>query len=228
MYRRGWIWCCVQKGELSEQWGNRTAAIKRLSRDSYQGERENQQDTELYTKVAGTQFYLDPSYHESGILRKESDVYSFGVVLFEILSGMLVYRERSIGDERQFLMNSVRRYHLKDTYKIIDPHIIDEINGSSFHIFKEIAYQCISFNLAERPTFDTVIEKIEVALNIQPSPTLHHPSRSTLQENTSPAATIPLTAPAAGVGPKEVVFPSLFRNSTELVFFLIDLQSPSS
>ncbi|KAL4587864.1 hypothetical protein LXL04_000739 [Taraxacum kok-saghyz] len=68
---------------------------------------KNQPDTLLYTKVAGTQFYLDPTYHESRILRKESDVYSFGVALFEILSGMLVYREGNIGDERQFLMNTV-------------------------------------------------------------------------------------------------------------------------
>ncbi|KAL7617910.1 hypothetical protein Lser_V15G03271 [Lactuca serriola] len=124
----------------------------------------NQPDTQLYTKVAGTQFYLDPAYHESRILRKESDVYSFGVVLFEIMSGMLVYRERRIGDERQFLMNMVRRYHQNNSDKVIDPHIRDQIKSSSFMTYKEIAYQCISFNLMERPTLCTVITKIEEAL----------------------------------------------------------------
>ncbi|KAI3754010.1 hypothetical protein L2E82_26094 [Cichorium intybus] len=138
----------------------------------------NQPDTELYTKVAGTSFYLDPTYHESRILRKESDVYSFGVVLFEILSGMLVYRERSIGDEQQFLMHSVRRYHRKETDKIIDPHIRNEIDSRSFDIFKETAYQCISFNLRERPTLDTVIKKIEQALVIQISV---HPTSTTIE-----------------------------------------------
>ncbi|KAL7617432.1 hypothetical protein Lser_V15G03246 [Lactuca serriola] len=129
----------------------------------------NQPDTQLYTKVAGTQFYLDPTYHESRILRKESDVYSFGVVLFEILSGMLVYGERSFGDEQQFLMNNVRRYHQNEPDKLIDPYIRDQINCGSFDTFKEIAYQCISLNLTERPMLDTVIKKLEEALFIQMS-----------------------------------------------------------
>ncbi|KAI3511179.1 hypothetical protein L1887_18324 [Cichorium endivia] len=118
------------------------------------------------SRVAGTQFYLDPTYQESHVLRKESDVYSFGVVLFEILSGKLAYRQRSIGDERQFLMHSVRRYHLNDPEKIIDPDIIDEISCCSLEIFKNIAFQCISLNLEERPSLDTVIEKIEEALTV--------------------------------------------------------------
>ncbi|KAI3511186.1 hypothetical protein L1887_18331 [Cichorium endivia] len=110
---------------------------------------------------------MDPSYQEIRILKKESDVYSFGVVLFEILSGKLAYRQRSIGDEQQFLMHSVRRYHLNDPEKIIDPDIIDDISCCSLDIFKNIAFQCISFDLEERPSLDTVIEKIEEALTVQ-------------------------------------------------------------
>ncbi|XP_023736670.1 uncharacterized protein LOC111884591 [Lactuca sativa] len=128
----------------------------------------NQPDTQLHTRVAGTQFYLDPTYHESRILRKESDVYSFGVVLFEILSGMLVYHDRSTGNnEWQFLMNSVRQYYKKEPHNIIDHHIRDQIDSISFDIFQEIAYECISFNLVERPTMDKVIDRIEEALTIQ-------------------------------------------------------------
>ncbi|KAL7616434.1 hypothetical protein Lser_V15G03263 [Lactuca serriola] len=134
----------------------------------------NQPDTQLITKVAGTQFYLDPTYHESHILRKESDVYSFGVVLFEILSGNLVYHKMSTGDdERQFLMTSVRRYYKKQPHNIIDPHISDQIDSNSFDIFQEIAYQCISLNLMERPTMDKVIERIQKALTIQIQSVLH-------------------------------------------------------
>jgi len=131
----------------------------------------NQPDTQIHTKVAGTQFYLDPTYHESHILRKESDVYSFGVVLFEIMSGMLVYHERNVGDDdqRQFLMNSVRRYHQIEPDKIIDPHIRDEIDTRSFYTFQKVAYRCISLNLKERPTLETVIWRIEEALTFQVS-----------------------------------------------------------
>ncbi|CAI9269227.1 unnamed protein product [Lactuca saligna] len=136
----------------------------------------NQSDTQVYTRVAGTQFYMDPTYHESGILRKESDVYSFGVVLFEILSGMLVYHEKSFGDDcQQNLITAVRRYYNKGPRKVIDPNIRDQIDTSAFEAFQEIAYQCISFNLMERPTMDKVIERIEKALTIQ----THKPSAST-------------------------------------------------
>nr|GFA18816.1 protein kinase, ATP binding site-containing protein [Tanacetum cinerariifolium] len=41
---------------------------------------DKRQHTQVYTNAAGTNFYMDPVYHESGVLRKESDVYSFGVV----------------------------------------------------------------------------------------------------------------------------------------------------
>ncbi|XP_023749999.1 probable receptor-like protein kinase At5g59700 [Lactuca sativa] len=127
----------------------------------------NQPDTKLYTKVAGTQFYIDPTYHESRILQKESDVYSFGVVLFEVLSGMLVYHERIIEDEQQFLMNWVRRYHEMEPRMVIDPDIIDQIDSRSFDTYKEVAYQCISYNLIERPTMDVVLRRLEEALTMQ-------------------------------------------------------------
>ncbi|KAL7618882.1 hypothetical protein Lser_V15G03252 [Lactuca serriola] len=127
-----------------------------------------QQHTYLMTNVAGNQlFYLDPVYLESGILGKESDVYSLGLVLFEILSGMLVYSQKGFEDDKpQMLMNSVRRYSQKPE-RLIDPHIRDQIDNRSFDTFNEIAYQCISFKLKERPTMDKVVERIEEALDIQ-------------------------------------------------------------
>ncbi|KAL4561612.1 hypothetical protein LXL04_033782 [Taraxacum kok-saghyz] len=128
----------------------------------------NQPNTQLYTKVAGTPFYVDPRYHESNILSKESDIYSFGVVLFEMLSGMLVYLPWSIGDDRpQLLMNFVRRYELDNEDKLIDYEIRDQVDNGSVHLFKEIAYQCVHPNFKDRPQIYTIIEKIDEALNIQ-------------------------------------------------------------
>ncbi|CAI9269226.1 unnamed protein product [Lactuca saligna] len=128
----------------------------------------NRPNTQLHTKVAGTQFYLDPSYHESSILQKESDIYSFGVVLFEMLSGMLVYHTRSIGEDGpQHLINLVRRYYPKELHNLIDPNIRDQVDSYSFDAVKEIAYQCINLNIKERPKMELVIERIEAAMDIQ-------------------------------------------------------------
>ncbi|CAH1440348.1 unnamed protein product [Lactuca virosa] len=127
----------------------------------------NQSETQIYTKAAGTLFYLDPTYHESAILRKESDVYSFGVVMFEMLSGMLVYLKTN--DRPQSLMHFVRRYHHNELHKIIDPDIKDFITSRSFDKFTQIAYQCVSFSLPDRPLMDTVVMGIEEAFGIHDS-----------------------------------------------------------
>ncbi|GKB17647.1 protein kinase, ATP binding site-containing protein [Tanacetum coccineum] len=69
----------------------------------------------VYDNPAGTKFYIDPIYQESGIVKPETDVYSLGVVLFEMLSGMLAWHKRRTGNnEPQLLMNLVRRLNLKE------------------------------------------------------------------------------------------------------------------
>ena len=129
-----------------------------------------QQQTKLYTNAVGTNYYTDPIYHEGGILRPESDVYSFGVVMFEMLSGMLAWYRRKIGDGKpRPLINLVRRYYDYGKELLIDPQIKDQIDNSSFQTFIETAYQCISFNSKERPTMEMIADKIEEALDFQVS-----------------------------------------------------------
>ncbi|KAI3683380.1 hypothetical protein L1987_83883 [Smallanthus sonchifolius] len=130
----------------------------------------NQTHTTVYTVPVGTKFYLDPVYFESGILNTEIDVYSYGVVLFELLCGMMVSDERSIGDDKPGpLIYLIRRYYDEGLEELIDPHIRDEIDVRSFNTFKEIACKCLSFNLQGRPTMDMIIQKIEEALEFQAS-----------------------------------------------------------
>ncbi|XP_071718464.1 phytosulfokine receptor 2-like [Rutidosis leptorrhynchoides] len=125
--------------------------------------------THEFTHVAGTNFYIDPVYHEGGVLRIESDVYSFGVVMFELLSGMLVYNYRSFeeGKPAQTLLHQVRRYFDQRPELLIDPFIREEINTPSFNAFKNIAIQCISFNSKERPTMELIADVLEEALDLQ-------------------------------------------------------------
>ncbi|GJW33113.1 protein kinase, ATP binding site-containing protein [Tanacetum coccineum] len=128
----------------------------------------NQPQTHVYTNAAGTNFYMDPVYHESGVLRKESDVYSFGVVMFELLSGMLAYNRRRVeGGKPKPLVNIVRRYYDYKPDLIIDPLIRDEIDNRSFNAYREVAFQCISFNSKERPTMEMIVDRVEEALELQ-------------------------------------------------------------
>lgn len=117
----------------------------------------------------GTNLYLDPVYHESGILDENSDVYSFGVVLFEMLTGMLVDKLSRLGDSTnpQPLISIVQSDGLE---KIIDSAIRYQIDDRSLQVYKELAYKCISNNSKERPTVDTVIKMIEDSIHFQVSP----------------------------------------------------------
>ncbi|KAI3826966.1 hypothetical protein L1987_01027 [Smallanthus sonchifolius] len=195
----------VYKGELSERWQNRTAAIKRLKEagnDEFHKElqlifnfsheniipfigycdeenemiivteyrpRNQATDTGLYTGVGGTEYYIDPVYRESGKLRTASDVYSFGVVLFEMLSGILAYNpiKSEDGGKLQMLINIVRRYKGALPDELMDPFIKDEIDYRSFFPLQDIAYECINLNYMKRPTMDTIIDRIEEALEYQ-------------------------------------------------------------
>ncbi|XP_042758064.1 putative proline-rich receptor-like protein kinase PERK6 isoform X1 [Lactuca sativa] len=134
----------------------------------------NLEDTQLLTKIAGTRFYMDPLYAERSRLTKESDMYSFGVVMFEMSSGTLVYNQKCFGDDDkpQYLFDVVRSCYDDDRKaarpdKLIDPDIKDHTDMKSFHIFNKIAHKCVNLKLEQRPTMETMIRKIELALEIQ-------------------------------------------------------------
>ncbi|GJU78642.1 protein kinase, ATP binding site-containing protein [Tanacetum coccineum] len=131
---------------------------------------QNQQSTGIYTKAAGTPYYMDPIYQESGKLRTQSDVYSFGVAMFEMLSRLMAYRRKHFGDGKpQYLINLVRRYYTGGLDILMDPLIKDQTDTRSFLTFQEIAYECISINYKERPTMEMIIDQVEEALGYQVS-----------------------------------------------------------
>ncbi|PWA26380.1 hypothetical protein CTI12_AA628030 [Artemisia annua] len=161
----------VYKGRLSEHWKNHEVAIKRLDKTGQQGKTEFRNELELISRFHHQNIIPFVGYcDEGGILRPESDVYSFGVVMFEMLSGMLAWYRRKIGDVKpRPLINLVRRYFDYGKELLIDPQIKDQIDNSSFQTFIETAYQCISFNSKERPTMEMIADKIEEALDFQVS-----------------------------------------------------------
>ncbi|GJY94930.1 protein kinase, ATP binding site-containing protein [Tanacetum coccineum] len=185
----------VYKGQPSERWQNRTVAIKCLCPESYQGEYEFRNELNMIfsfnheniipfigycdegnEKVIVYEYASNGSLDchindESGVLRKESDVYSFGVVMFELLSGMLAYNRRKIeGGKSKPLINIVRRYYHYKPELLIDPLVRDEIDIRSFDTYSKVAFQCISFNSKERPTMETIVDRIEEALEFQIDP----------------------------------------------------------
>ncbi|KAK1435827.1 hypothetical protein QVD17_01597 [Tagetes erecta] len=119
--------------------------------------------TFMVSNPVGTPWYIDPLYHETGLLTKESDVYSFGVVLFEVLCGRLCY-DISLRP----LVGLVREYHEQNKIsELVYSNIRDEISKSSLTLFVDIAYQCLNRKREDRPLMKQIVNALERALDIQ-------------------------------------------------------------
>ncbi|GJT42379.1 protein kinase, ATP binding site-containing protein [Tanacetum coccineum] len=123
-------------------------------------------ETIRYTKL-GPDAHKDPIYKETGFLRVESDIYSFGVLLFYLLT---IPEVRKDGGCIPNSITMLVQHHLHNRLdSLIDPAIRDQIGGPSFRMIEEITCKCLSYNLKDRPTMDTVVKTIEDALDIHVS-----------------------------------------------------------
>ncbi|KAK1435829.1 hypothetical protein QVD17_01599 [Tagetes erecta] len=118
----------------------------------------------MVTNPVGTPWYIDPLYHETGLLTKESDVYSFGVVLFEVLCGRLCYDIKN----QPPLIGLVREYYEQNKIsELVYSNIQKEINRSSLKLFADIAYRCLNRKREERPLMTQIVSALETALDLQ-------------------------------------------------------------
>ncbi|KAL8265236.1 hypothetical protein R6Q59_023366 [Mikania micrantha] len=128
---------------------------------------------------AGTPYYIDPEYDQTGRLKKASDIYSFGVVLFEIFSGKLAFDDTYILQNHMGLAAIARSHFQNKTLKkMLDAKLMDEASElgltskirpdqHSLDVFSNIAYQCLSRSQDKRPKIQAVIQDLEKALQLQ-------------------------------------------------------------
>nr|GEZ29306.1 protein kinase, ATP binding site-containing protein [Tanacetum cinerariifolium] len=104
--------------------------------------------------------------------KQSLDVYLVGVLLFQIVTIAYDIHEDDLGGMSMpeggvrpliRLFQSCKYIGLD---KFIDPVIRHEVGGRSFHIIKQIAYKCISYNIKGRPTMDRIVKMIQEALDI--------------------------------------------------------------
>ncbi|KAJ9554326.1 hypothetical protein OSB04_018371 [Centaurea solstitialis] len=126
----------------------------------------NVKHTFIICNACGTPGYIDPEYHETGILTQKSDVYSFGVVLFEVLCGRQGVRRH--GDHHEFLFKLVESHYPLGTLNvIIDLDLLKQMKPTSKDTFSTIAYQCLERRREDRPTMSQVVEQLQKALDYQ-------------------------------------------------------------
>ncbi|CAM6045680.1 unnamed protein product [Sphagnum compactum] len=112
--------------------------------------------THITTIVKGTPGYLDPEYHESGMLTNKSDVYSFGIVLMEILTG----QNQLYITQKVSLKVVITSWKSNQIGELVDPNIKGEFNKNEFAKLVELSLLCVMKKSNDRPSMTQVVQML--------------------------------------------------------------------
>ncbi|KAG2246291.1 hypothetical protein Bca52824_085919 [Brassica carinata] len=122
---------------------------------------DEEENTHMSTRVAGTYGYMAPEYAMRGHLTDKADVYSFGIVALEIVHGRSNTSARSKG-ETFYLLDWV--HLLREQNKLID--VVDSRLGTDYNreeamTMINIGILCTSQVPSDRPSMSTVVSMLE-------------------------------------------------------------------
>ncbi|KAI4333515.1 hypothetical protein L6164_018309 [Bauhinia variegata] len=122
---------------------------------------DEEENTHISTRIAGTIGYMAPEYAMRGYLTDKADVYSFGIVALEIVSGKsnTNYRPK---EEFVYLLDWA--YVLEEQGNLLE--LVDPILGSSYSPEEamrmlNLALQCTNPSPTLRPTMSSVVSMLE-------------------------------------------------------------------
>jgi len=115
-------------------------------------------DKDFTMFVVGSMGYIDPVFHQTGLLTRKSDVYSFGVVLLE-----LICRKPTIYDEHCSLIIEFHRVLVKNNSgrAMFDKDI--SVTEEDVFVLEEIgklAVECLNEKVEDRPDMKEVAEQL--------------------------------------------------------------------
>ncbi|CAJ2659544.1 unnamed protein product [Trifolium pratense] len=122
---------------------------------------DEEDNTHISTKIAGTYGYMAPEYAMHGYLTDKADVYSFGIVALEIISGRsnTLYRTR---EEAFYLLDWA--HSLKESGDLME--LVDRRLGSNFNtkealVMINVALLCTNVTSNIRPSMSSVVSMLE-------------------------------------------------------------------
>ncbi|XP_058095480.1 probable leucine-rich repeat receptor-like serine/threonine-protein kinase At3g14840 [Magnolia sinica] len=122
---------------------------------------DEEENTHISTRIAGTLGYMAPEYAMRGYLTDKADVYSFGVVALEIVSGKsnISYKAK---EECVYLLDWA--YVLQERGKLmelVDPKLGTDFNKEEAMMMLNVAILCTNSSAVRRPTMSAVVSMLE-------------------------------------------------------------------
>ncbi|KAF3442365.1 hypothetical protein FNV43_RR16281 [Rhamnella rubrinervis] len=132
---------------------------------------DEEENTHISTRIAGTIGYMAPEYATRGYLTDKADVYSFGIVALEIVSGKsnTSYRPK---EEFTYLLDWA--YVMQESGKLLE--LVDSGLGSNYNkeealTMLNLGLLCTNTSPSLRPTMTSVVSMLEQKTPV-PVPTM--------------------------------------------------------
>ncbi|XP_035543987.1 probable leucine-rich repeat receptor-like serine/threonine-protein kinase At3g14840 [Juglans regia] len=122
---------------------------------------DEEENTHISTRVAGTIGYMAPEYALWGYLTYKADVYSFGVVALEIVAGKNNMKYRPNENYVCLLDWGLVLQRKGDLMELVDPKLGSDFNKEEAIRMIKVALLCTNPSPALRPTMSAVVSMLE-------------------------------------------------------------------
>uniref|UniRef100_A0A803QF51 non-specific serine/threonine protein kinase n=1 Tax=Cannabis sativa TaxID=3483 RepID=A0A803QF51_CANSA len=120
-----------------------------------------EENTHISTRVAGTIGYMAPEYALWGHLTDKADVYSFGVLAMEIVAGKNNMRYRPSENFVCLLDWALFLQQKGDIMELVDPNLGSQFKKEEAKRMIKVALLCTNPSPSLRPTMSTVVSILE-------------------------------------------------------------------
>ncbi|KAG6685400.1 hypothetical protein I3842_12G110200 [Carya illinoinensis] len=122
---------------------------------------DEEDNTHISTRIAGTYGYMAPEYALHGYLTDKADVYSFGIVALEIVSGKSNTSHRPRGESLHLLDWALVLKEKGNLLDLADPRLSSNYRKEDVMRMINVALLCANVSAAVRPTMSSVVSMLE-------------------------------------------------------------------
>ncbi|XP_052177836.1 probable leucine-rich repeat receptor-like serine/threonine-protein kinase At3g14840 isoform X2 [Diospyros lotus] len=122
---------------------------------------DEEDNTHISTRIAGTYGYIAPEYAMHGYLTDKADVYSFGIVALEIVSGRSNTSFRAKEPYFNLLDRTLELEADGRLIELVDPKMGSAFNRDEAMVMINVALMCTNATASVRPAMSSVVSMLE-------------------------------------------------------------------